>query len=309
MSVTLISTPEPVTSPALNSKWLATESENIFRLLRKDFEVTSNSEGGSPTVTIFTCSTSFTGSIGDDIAVHDSFNNAVYVGKVVDIDGSDIYSDIPWNASMSVDYLNDNTLKGGYYFEGRLTINDIVQDLTVIASPDTAGYADLDVSGILRIMTSLTKIGDYSEDTMPETNKSGKFTLEYRECWYGSNESYSAEGNTWYYAEAVRSEEQGSNLYEYVPTADRDVPFLNSFEQPIYFKGLPFDISFIIPEDAANTIEIIFEFYNSSNTLLSTTNINPDVSLQKGRINSLSINPSVFPEGTDHINAIIDLNP
>jgi hypothetical protein len=309
MAVILISTPEPIVSPTLNSKWLATESENIFRLQRKDFAVTGQSDGGSPTVTILTLSIPYTGTIGNDIAIHDTYNNAIYTGKVIDIDGSDVYTDIPYVATMSIDYLNDDTLHGGYYFEGRLTINNIVQSLTVIASPDSYGFADLDISGILRIMTSMGKTGDYSALLMKEPTKSGKFTLEYRECWYGSNESYTAEDNTWYYAEAVRSEEQGSNLYDYVATSDRDAPFLNSFEQPVYFLGLPFDLSFILPEEADSSVDVVIRVYNSSNVLLDTITSMIDATNLKGYINSLNIDPTSIPEGTDHMEIEIELTP
>jgi hypothetical protein len=229
------------------------------------------------------------------------------VGKIIDIDGSDLITDIPWVATYDIDYLNDNTLHGGYYFEGRLTINDVVQTLTVIASPDTFGFADMDVSGILRIMTSLGKVGDYSTVLMKETNKSGKFTLEYRECWYGSNEAYTSEGNTWYYAESVRSEEQGSNLYEYVATADRDVPFLNSFDQPVYFLGLPFDISFIMPAEVISDATVTINIYNSSNTLLDTITSVVSTADLKGFINSLDINPDTIPEGADHMTCEIEI--
>jgi hypothetical protein len=309
--ITLISTPEPITSPPLLSKWLATESENIFKFLRRDFAVTDQNESvGSPSGCLVVTVTSYTGAIGSDISVHNTFNNAMYSGKVVDIDGSDVITDIPWVSTMVIDYLNDNTLRGGYYVEGRLTVNDIVQTLTVIASPDTFGFAELDVSGILRIMTTIGKIGDYSATLMAETNKSGKFTLEYRECWYGSSETYTAEGNDWYYAEVVRSEEQGSNLYEYVATTSRDALFLNAFERPIYFLGMPFDLSFILPEDPdiSTSVTVEIRFYNSSNALITTVSSVIDATDLRGYINSLNVDHSIIPAGAVQMEAEIILS-
>lgn len=58
--------------------------------------------------------------------------------------------------------------------------------MTIVASPDSFGFADLDVSGILRIVTALGKAGNYTQALVRETNKSGKFQFEYRECWYAS---------------------------------------------------------------------------------------------------------------------------
>jgi hypothetical protein len=208
---------------------------------------------------------------------------------------------------MVATFLNNNTLRGGYYFEGRLTVNDILQTITVIASPNTIGIADLDVSGILRIMIATGKSGDYSTAVMKETLKSGKFTFEYRECWFGSNEAYTAEGNTWYYAEVVRSEEQGSNLHEYVTDADHDAKFLNSFERPVYFAGLPFDISFILPESAATNMQITTRKYNSANTLLGTDVQTIAVAGLEGFVNSLRIAPASIEAGASYMTIEIDL--
>jgi hypothetical protein len=172
-----------------------------------------------------------------------------------------------------------------------------VQTLTVIASPDTFGIADLDVSGILRIMVAVGKLTDYSEAVMAEYNKSGSFTFEYRGCWYGSDESWTAEGNTWYYVEAVRSIEQTGNLWDFVPTDTEDAPFLNSFEQPVYFVGMPFDISFIVPPlggSPAPQLTINLKRYNAANVLLNSSIETVDPATLEGRVCSLRINPATI---------------
>jgi hypothetical protein len=131
---------------------------------------------------------------------------------------------------------------------------------------------------------------------MKEPTKSGKFIFEYRECWYGSSEAWTSEGNTWYYAEAVRSEEQGSNLHEFVPSEAGDVPFFNYFEKPVYFVGLPFDLSFILPKLAITSPETVLTVtikrYNSTNILLGTTVTNVDLNSLEEFVNSLNIDPT-----------------
>ena len=160
-------------------------------------------------------------------------------------------------------------------------------------------------------MTSLGKTGDYTSLIQSETTKSGKFTFAYRGAWYGSDESYTQESNTWYYAEAVRSEEQGSNLYEYAPNDSGDVEFLNSFDQPVFFPGLPFDLSFICPDMAdsspASQLQVILRHYNASNTLLSTNTTLVDPATVKGRVCSLSIDPSGIEESASHLTAEINI--
>ena len=163
----LISTPEypePL-DPTIICRWVATESEINFRLSRKDYEVTlSVNNGGFLQITITPSPTAVVPVINDEIALYDDTTDSMYVGTLTNVAGYPILiTDIPWVDGMNITYMNDNTLHGGYYFEGRLTINGVVEPITVIASPDSFGYTDLDVSGLLRIKTSLVKTGDYSE--------------------------------------------------------------------------------------------------------------------------------------------------
>jgi len=305
--IELISTPEHITqvSPEIVSRWLATESPNNFRLQRKDFVVTGESDNGG--FLELTLALDFDGSLNDVIAVYNATNGVMYVGTITGLysPATTVLTDIPWVAGMDIEYLNDNTFKGGYYFEGRLTINGAVQNLTVIASPDSFGIADLDISGILRIMTVLAKTGDYSDLIMAESGKSGTFTFEYREAWYGSDESYTAEGNDWWYAESVRSEEQGSNLYDFLPTDIFDAPFFNSFEQPVFFVGLPFDLSFVLPELPATSpvteLTVTIKRYNATNALLGTTATVVSLGDLEGYINSVNIDPAAIEDAAAYL--------
>jgi len=324
----LISTPEypePL-DPTIICRWVATESPINFRLSRKDYAVTlSANNGGFLQITITPSPTGVVPVINDNIAVYDETTDAMFVGTLTNVAGYPVLvTDIVWVDGMEITYMNDNTLHDGYYFEGQLTINGVVDPLTVIASPDSFGFADLDVSGVLRIKTSLVKTGDYSALIMKEPPKSGNFSLEYRGRWYVNSDAdiddWTPEGGIvspicpilWYYGECVRSEEQGTNLHEYVVNAVRDAPFLNLFDRPIFFIGLPFDLSFIIPE--LLEVSPIFEFivtmkiYNSVNTQLMPDIITyVDADYLEGFINSLNINPAVIPVTADHMTVEIEI--
>ena len=324
--ITLISTPEYIdpADPSVICRWVATESPNNFRLLRRDWLCSgANSGGFLQLTTIF----NYTGAISNDVAVYDSATKSMKIGKVTNIDGTlkIITTDILWVAGTIATYMNDNSLYPGYYFEGRLTVNGVIYPLLIIASPDSFGYADLDVSGILRIVTSLGKAGDYSARIMKETTKSGKFNFEYREKYYRTLDWAAEEGwegdiitspmtspplmNDWYYGESVRSEEQGSNLHDYVPDALNDAPFLNQFTQPVYFLGLPFDLSFILPDTVpvspASDITVTIKIYDSNNLLLSTiTELVPADQLE-GYICSLNIDSTTIPSNAAFFTAEI----
>ena len=320
--ITLVSTPEYVqaVSPEIVSRWVATESPIIFQLWRRDWLVIATANNGG--YLRITVAGAFTGNDDDSIVVYDADTDATFAGTITDASGDPIIdTDIPYVAGMDIEYMNDNTLYGGYYFEGRLTINGIEEELTVIASPNSFGYADVDVSGVLRTKTSLGKTADYIETIEREPTKSGRFSFEYRGCWYGSNEEWIPEGGSisppsdeilWYYAECVRSEEQGSNLHEYVMNDVQDAPFLNMFEQPVYFVGLPWDISFILPElaEVSPTSEIVvtIKIYNSVNT-----QVLPDITetvaadALEGYVNSLFVDPDIIPDTAHHMTIRIDV--
>ena len=310
--ITLVSTPaysDPA-DPSVICRWLATESPNNFRLCRKDYAVLN--AGGPGAVLTFEPDHTFTGVTGDSITVVDDLGN-IYQGSVANIVDPDtsIETDILYDSIVgSVAWVNNLTDHPGYYFEGRLTVNGILYPLTIMASPDKTGMADLDVSGILRIVTALGKTGTYTNRIEKETTKSGKFNFEFRACWYGSDESWEGDVvtspivspplmNDWYYAECVRSEEQGSNLHDYEPNILNDAPFLNQFENPVYYLGLPFDLSFILPEQApvspASDITVTINIYDSNNLLLQTITETIDVDSLEGFVCSLNINQATIP--------------
>lgn len=226
-----------------------------------------------------------------------------------------------WLATESpniFEFLTDEHIaNAGFYVEARLTVNgSVLPDyLNIIASPNPAGYADIDVSGVLRIMTAIGKTGNYTALLMAEPTKSGYFTLEWRTRWFGksSDEAINpfttdggSPGTLWWYAECVRSEEQGSNLFDYVATITNDAPFLNSFEEPVFFLGLPFDLSFIMPDIASVPVTVTIRRYNSVNTLLGT-----DVyagigsAALEGLVNSLTIDPASIEAQCSYLTAEI----
>jgi hypothetical protein len=314
--ITLLDDPARVVqvSPEIISRWLATESPNNFQLQRKDYVVGScASSGGSPATLQLTLTTDFEGDVGDTVAVYNAADGQMYVGLVTAVASppTTITTDIAWQVGFNATYMNDNTLRDGYYFEGRLTVNGVLQTLTIVASPDVWGIANLDISGVLRIMVSLGKTADYTADLAAEPLKSGSFTFEYRECWFGYEGTYTAEGNTWYYAEAVRSAEQGSNLYDFVATAAGDAPFFNAFDQPVYFVGLPFDISFIMPvqngaSPAAQAL-VTINRYNASNVLLATSTTLTDITALEGRVCSLLIEAATIEADAAYLTVQIDI--
>jgi hypothetical protein len=326
--LSLISIPRcnDATHPADYSYWLATESANIFKFQRTDFNVvsvTSANRAGIDYLQITVDAASYTGVLDNIITIFNTTYGVKYTGHIVTgFTTTVLETDILWvtsmAASLATGYVNDNTLYGGFYLEGRLVVNgDILpEQMNIIASPDGFGFIDLDVSGVLRVMTSLGKDGTYGVDPVTglfdpdlalqkEETKSGNFILEYRTRWFGqtSDEAVNpyqtccSPPMTWYYGEAVRSEEQGSNLHDYLPNVSDEEKFLNSFDQPVYFRSLPWDISFILPDTASATADVILSFFNSVNAPVSTVTYTVDITTDviDGHIVSMSVDPASVP--------------
>ena len=300
----LISTPGEViqVTPEIVNRWLATESPNNFRMLRTDFLAADQRESGG--FLQIDTTTDYLGDVGNSISVYDVTIGLMKTGTVTALSSppTTMTTDIIWVPGTVIDYINDYTLRAGYYFEGQLTINNVLQDLTIKASPDSFGYGNLDVSGILRIIISLGKVGDYTSSIMKESGKSGKFTFAYREVWYNSTESFCEEGNTWYYCEAVRSEEQGSSLSDYAPDEiNTSKPFFNSFAQPVYFDGLPWDISFFnsdLPTTSpAMDITVTIKQENAAGVEVASTTETIPYGTLEGYLNSYAIRPGTAVDG------------
>ena len=338
----LISTPEfedlPL-HPGYYCRWLATESPNIFQFRRMDFDVvsvTSTNRAGIDYLQITVTAGTYTGKLANSITIFNPIYNVKYSGTVYTFGATVIETDIPWIASMAASlatsYLNDNTLYGGFYVEARLIVNGdlLSEQMNIVASPDSFGIINLDVSGVLRIMTALGKDGTYGIDPatllfdddlalQKEEKKSGYFELEYRTRWFGEyddvvNNTYvscCSPALIWWYGEVVRSEEQGSNLHDFVADANNEAPFLNSFDQPVYFRSLPWDISFILPEVAAAGLDATVDitFYNSIHGIAGTKQyvIDIDTPLLDGHIVSLAIDPTIVPLTATYLTATISV--
>lgn len=280
--------------------WLATECANNFRFWRQDYTSNGAADDGDGYLLLL-CNEQFNGQVNDAITVHGTGMDAMYVGTVTAIDGNEVTTNISWQAGFTWDYMNDDSERAGYFFEARLTVNNVVQPLTVMASPDTYGYANLDVSGLLRIMVSVGKNPDsYDSSMVVETGKGGTFTLEYREVWFGNVGNWQGEGGTWGYVEAVRSIEQGSDMHEFVAFDDYAGKFLNAFAVPVFFTGLPFDISAImtLPYTACQVTAIC---YSAAGIEVGRIEYNIVDTASEGRVVSLYIDPADVNNLTSYI--------
>ncbi len=167
-------------------------------------------------------------------------------------------------------------------------------------APNTKGLIQADVSAYLRSEVTGGKLGDYIEDSAAEENQSGKFEVEYRERYIGDLNNYALEGNTWYYVYAIRSKEQGSNLWEYVFTGTKEGKFFNEFAIPVYVVGTPFDMQFWWPANYTDLSAVIKQYDSGNNELASDTIVLNNAA--KGKLCSVKIDQDTIEELTSYIN-------
>lgn len=88
-------------------------------------------------------------------------------------------------------------------------------------------------------------------------------------------------------------------------------PFFNQFEEPVYFKGLPFDLTFLLPETLLTSpekdITVEINCFNSANVLIDTISEIVDVDSLDGHACSLNISRASIPEGASYFTAEITI--
>jgi len=292
-------------SPVEYSYLLATDCPSYFQFQRNDGAITlAENSGGYLKLTLnnYVCSDD------DVISIYDKLYDVMIEATITADSGGGVFiTNLAWSARYATDltYMLNYTQRQNYYIEGRLTINDIVQTRTIKSSANTKGLVKLDVSDFLRAAVSGVKIGTYENINDPEISQSGKFTLEYRERYTGDVNGYTPEMNTWYYVYAIRTKEQGSNLWEYLATASQEGKWFNNFTAPTYPSGLPIDMQFFWPYEYP-ALSVTKKYYTAGNSLLSTVITPLDVA-GRGLLNSIKIDEADLVSSTDHIIISIDV--
>lgn len=285
------------------SRWLATDAPIEFWAQRKDNLISSvANNGGNFQINLSTANSIFYPVVGEFISLH--AQGAYYIVQVLSKQSDSQYTiALSYNASTVFDYYVAHQKPVNYYVDIKLSINGIEQQYLAEFTPNINGLCKCDVSGYLQSYVNDDKRATVDGDVnVKETNQSGSFTFYIRENYIGNvNSSFVLNQNTWYYIKGARSIEKGSNVSEFVPNLSQQTEFLNYFEEPTCYVGLPFDISFIYSELlAGKSVQVIEEHYNSLNVMLSTQTRAID-STQIGSVNSLVINVEAIESTCDYM--------
>lgn len=256
------------------SRWLATDAPIEFWAQRKDNLISASvSVAGLTRITISPDNSIFFPEVDEYITVHTT-SGAYLIAKVTAVAGNNYTLDLAYNANLVFDFMVAHQKKVSYFVEVRLTVNGQVLANTLRFTPNLNGLVKCDVSGYLQSYVSDDKQGTTGiTASIKESSQSGKFLFGIRENYVGApSSSYTVLPNEWFYCKGTRSVEKGTNLVEFVPNLGAEAKFLNYFDRPLLYRGMPFDLSFIYSELLnGKSLQIVEEHYDASNTMISTS--------------------------------------
>jgi len=276
MSVTITQRPQRTVTedPEQVSRWNSCWHPTIFEMQREDYQIASMEEntgtGGGVMITV-------DDSIEDEVAIGDM----IYVNDGGLYDGSyevlDVYALSPQTVividSSILTFVSPptgfiNLVRNGYFVEVKILEYSTgsaveIDDAYPRFSPNNSGLIKADLQVYLRtLLSSISTIG-YDAVNEAESGLGQKYNIQFREYWVANGEgewSVLSDDNIHYTINGVKrtGDQYGQNFGLYVMfPADSVSPieegsrgkFLTMFEQPVFFTGYPFDISFIYSQE------------------------------------------------------------
>jgi hypothetical protein len=239
------------------SRWNAAFNRTVVQLQRTDYAVTSITQNGTlqnqylVTLSVQLTQAEYTLAVNDALYLQTELY--IYYGKAQShqvVNGKSVLT-IPakYIGDDSSGFLNIPNTKPGYTIQ--LYVNDAMAEYT----PANNGQTNADISGYLQTLVSARDAFGYDVPAYLDTNRFAPYTLKYRETWNNHVGQLQQSPDTLYatYSAKQLGDLYGGNMAEYVTfPSDYQAKWLSGFASPIYWDGLPFDLSFISSENVAD---------------------------------------------------------
>lgn len=246
-------------------RWFAAHSPLIITSIRKDAIIDTTSDSGGFVEVFLT--DDLTGIAVDDIIYVRSGAIDTYATVTAVTAADQVTTDIVYSADTSGGYLNDHTLRSGYYVKTIIyKSNDALTSSSAIGTnisrPDTKGNLKIDITRNCKTAVDMIDVFQYSSVNAKDTNLSANLTLEFIEMWNGITEGeiddLTVEVDGIYIVNAANQigYKYDSSMVEYFPTAltggaDR-AKWLSVSDRIRYYSGYPFDIALIQMHELAD---------------------------------------------------------
>ncbi|MDX3913751.1 MAG: hypothetical protein QHC79_09445 [Pseudosphingobacterium sp.] len=133
-------------------------------------------------------------------------------------------------------------------------------------SPGPDNIIRADISSFLRSLVTPEETSSFDRIVYNDPNLCVSYTVRFAEAWGSHQSDWAVIPGTFYvtYSAMQLLEKGGGNMMEYVtflnePNPDKLAKWLTDFYEPIYWLGLPYDISFIL-NDELNGKQIYAEY-------------------------------------------------
>ncbi|MFD2961612.1 MULTISPECIES: hypothetical protein [Olivibacter] len=128
--------------------------------------------------------------------------------------------------------------------------------ITFRHSPGANNVIRADISSFLRSLVSPEETSSFDRLAYNDPNLCTSYTVRFAEAWGTYQSDWEVIPGTFYvtYSAMQLLEKGGGNMMEYVtflnePNPDKLAKWLTDFYEPIYWLGLPYDISFILNDE------------------------------------------------------------
>lgn len=263
---------------ALPSRWSAVHHPILFKLCRKDVNVVQMQFlNGVHRVILQSMPAGI--AIGQTCRLVSGPVNADVV--VTGISGNQISITGPSLPQFTTGgYLNLTQARKNYIADVRVLGVDNsntyyeVGNIEVKPSPD--GTFNINPAGYVKVIAERTDTFLYNLINKRIIGAGSRFNFQFRESWVGHEGTYSTLSNTnvFYWTNATKQLQQkyNFNVAEHVifPTLNTTT-FMSDFDEPTYFPGFPFSLSFIWSDRvAANQLQRVEERFNQQGVSTGT---------------------------------------
>lgn len=265
MSLTQTSSPDVLAPVGARSYWVASGNPIIFKYQRKDLLITT-AVNGNGKLRVNMASVPSDAETGQQVYIKNNGYEGVYTILLIGVGFIVISAD--YIGSSSGGFLNLAEARNGYYMDVnlyKLTLpGETIGNFRFF--DDATGLVTLNFQDAIDSEMSVDEPYDYSLINDRDYGRSFAFDFEYRERWRGSIPGfYSARSDPYFALKATKQvgDLYGQNMRAYMTDVATDpvfedyiAKFLTPFDEPVYFEGFPFTLSFIYNETLAPYILI-----------------------------------------------------
>jgi hypothetical protein len=245
-------------STALPSRWSSVHQPIFFEGCRRDMSIIKITPFSGVWRILLSSAPPVGLAIGHKIWVSSGSTNAeLTVGA---ISGTALLVTGAVAGSSLGGYCNFTTLRKNYYVTLKIYVVDANNVYQYIGAhelrPSVNGSFSFDPHGYLKSYAEMTDTFKYNVKNLKQVKQGSRFNFSHKENWMGSSNTESALSTTtqFFWTNAVKQlqEKYNFNVGKHVlfPSIDT-AKFMTDFEQPTYFVGFPFSLSFIWSDKVA----------------------------------------------------------